>query len=212
MLVALFPCCCSKYHCIDIFEYSNDVGSLRAPKEFEVLPFVPEFFKDGRSYFGHPFDYDKKLPLSSSLSLSCDSKSKLLGVGSDAESFPDSSSPESSLYHRIVARSFVVFSSEYLLLCGVQQDFRFLVVVPPRSIIPAVFLSQFIHPGVNLNTGQSTGSVTSQFSTFDIFVLGAISFDSDGLELRSYYENESFPPFARSIKSDIFKSLNDESL
>ena len=51
MLVALFPCCCSKYHCIDIFTYSNDVGSLRAPKEFEVLPFVPDFFTDGRSYF-----------------------------------------------------------------------------------------------------------------------------------------------------------------
>ena len=27
------------------------------------------FFKDGRSYFGHPFDYDKKLPLSSSLGM-----------------------------------------------------------------------------------------------------------------------------------------------
>ena len=30
MLGALFPCCCSKYNCIDIFEYSNDVGSLRS--------------------------------------------------------------------------------------------------------------------------------------------------------------------------------------
>ena len=176
---------------------------MRAPKEFEVLPFVPDFFKDGRSYFGHPFDYDKNLPLSSSLSLSCDS-SNPLGVGSGGESFPDFySSPELSLYQRIVARSFVVFSSEYLLLCGVQQDFRFLVVVPPKSIIPAVFFSQFMYPGPN----PTKGSVSSQFSTFDILVLGAISFDSDGLELRSYYENHSFPPFARSIKSDIFKSL-----
>ena len=94
------------------------------------------------------------------------------------------------------------------MLCGVQQDYRFLVVAPPKSIIPAVFFSQLIYPGPN----PASGSVSSQFSTFDIFVLGAISFDSDGLELRSYYENHSFPPFARSIKSDIFKSLNDESL
>ena len=68
---------------------------------------------------------------------------------------------------------------------------------PPRSIIPAVFFSQFMYPGRNPNTGQSLGSVSSQFSTFDIFVLGAISFDSGGLELRSFYENHSFPPFAR---------------
>lgn len=209
MLAAFCSCCCSssKYHCVDIFKYSDDVGFLRAPAKFEVLPFVPAFFKDGRSYFGHPFDYDKKLPLSSSLSLSCDSSSSPLGVGSGGESFPDAySSPELSLYQRIVARSFVVFSSEYLLLCGVQQDYRFLVVAPPRSIIPAVFFSQFMYPGVK-PSGQSTGSVSSQFSTFDIFVLGAISFDSGGLELRSLYENHSFPPFARSIKSDIFKSL-----
>ena len=147
MLVALFPCCCSKYHCIDIFTYSNDVGSLRAPKSFEVLPFVPEFFKDGRSYFGHPFDYDKNLPVSSSLNLSCDSSPKPLGVGSGGESFPDAySSPELSLYQRLVARSFVIFSSEYLLLCGVQQDYRFLVVAPPKSIIPAVFFTQFMYP------------------------------------------------------------------
>ena len=96
MLAALFPCCCPKYRCIDIFTYSNDVGSLRAPKSFGVLPFVPEFFKDGRSYFGHPFDYDKNLPVSSSLNLSCDSSPKPLplGVGSYGESFPDAySSP-----------------------------------------------------------------------------------------------------------------------
>ena len=64
-----------------------------------------------------------------------------------------------------------LFSSEYLLLCGVQQDFRFLVVAPPRSIIPAVFFSQFMYPGPN----PASGSVSSQFSTFDIFVLGAIA-------------------------------------
>ena len=76
---------------------TGDVGFLRAPAKFDVLPFVPAFFKDGLSYFGHPFDYDKKLPLSSSLSLSCDSSSKPLGVGSDGESFPDAySSPELS--------------------------------------------------------------------------------------------------------------------
>ena len=133
MLAAFCSCCCSssKYHCIDIFTYSDDVGSLRAPAKFDVLPFVPDFFKDGRSYFGHPFDYDKKLPVSSSLKLSCDSP-KPLGVGSDGGSFLDVySSPELSLYQRMVARSFVIFSSEYLLLCGVQRDFRFLVVAPP---------------------------------------------------------------------------------
>ena len=148
MLAAFCSCCCFKYHCVDIFEYPDDVGFLRAPAEFEVLPFVPEFFKDGRSYFGHPFDYDKNLPVSSSLNLSCDSP-KPLGVGSGGDSFPDLRySPELSLYQRIVARSFVVFSSEYLLICGVQQDYRFLVVAPPRSIIPAVFFSQFMYPGV----------------------------------------------------------------
>ena len=88
----------------------------------------------------------------SSLSLSCDSSSSPLGVGSGGESFPDAySSPELSLYQRIVARPFVIFSSEYLLLCGVQQDFRFLVVAPPKSIIPAVFPSH----DINLSGSQS---------------------------------------------------------
>ena len=138
--------------------------------------------------------------------MSCDSSSSLLGVGSFGESFPDfRSSPESTLYQRIVARSFVVFSSEYLLICGVQQDFRFLVVAPPRSIIPALFFPQFMYPGANFNTGQSTGSVSSQYSTFDIFVLGAISSSVHSMMIIVFY-------FCRvsdnvSVKNIIFTQL-----